>query len=150
MANALAVDITALGDKELERQLTRLMGKTQIKVVRGALRKSATRIKKRIIKNLSGHPVGVRTGKTREAFKKQKPRKDYSRGWERYGILLPTRAELAIEPDDKHYYPYALEYGSKGQHAKPYIRPAVDSHKEEEFAAIGKDIGKGIERELRK
>jgi hypothetical protein len=30
--------------------------------------------------------------------------------------------------------------------AKPYIRPAIDNHRAEDHAALGSDIGKGLER----
>lgn len=144
------VDISMLGDKELQRKLNRLASPRAKAVVRAALRKGAKRAKQRVIANLSGAPVQVRTGELRAAFANAKIRSERMRGAIRLGVTLPTRAELGIAAGDKFYYPYAVEYGHSGAPAYPFIRPAVDDHEAEEVAAIGRDIGAGIEKEARR
>lgn len=143
----LAVDIRVLGVPELERALKRLEGKTQRKVVRAALRKSAKRTQGRVVDNLSGLKVNVLTGALREAFKNAPIRGRTRRGVMRVGITFPERDALGIDASDPYYYPTAVEYGHGDVPAHPYLRPAIDEHRGKEVAAIGRDIGKGIERE---
>ena len=68
----------------------------------------------------------------------------------RLGLELPQRSDLGIPEGDKYYYPLAVEYGHTNAPAHPYIRPAIDDYREEEFAKLASDIGKGIEREAAK
>ncbi len=67
------------------------------------------------------------------------------------GVNLPSRAELGIRPDDKWYYPMAIEYGAKGKRthfpARSFMRTTADRYALQEYAQIGKDIGRAIERE---
>ncbi len=153
-----AIDISLVGDKELLKQLANL-GKpaTQKKAVRPALRKSAKRIKPRVLANLSGSPVAPHTGRLLAAMAAQKVHAiGRSRTVIGAGFDMPTRESLGIDPSDKYYYPIAVEYGhvrGAGKSAappRPYIRPAVDSNRESELNQIGKDIGKGIEKQAAK
>lgn len=148
---AAGIDISMVGDKALQKKFKRLEGVAQKRVIRKALRASAKRIKARVVAKVSGDPVGVQTGRYRQAIKAGKvkaiPR---SRGRIGLGIAMPLRSELGISPDDKHYFPAALEYGSDTAPARPHFRPAVDEHKTEELRQIGRDIGDGIEREAKR
>lgn len=146
----LAVDVRVLGVPELEKALKRLEARTQKKIVRKALRESAKRTKARVIDNLSGNKVQVRTGQLREAFEKAPIRGSTRRGFIRVGVVFPERDALGIDAKDKHYYPTAVEYGHGSVPPYPFLRPAIDEHKEGEFRKIGKDIGDGIEREAGK
>lgn len=150
-AGVSEVSIAFLGDKDLQRQLNRLEKRSATKVVTQALRASAKRTKTRLIQNLSGDPVGVRTGELRRAFQGAKIRAGKRRrGLIRLGIVVPSRDELGISASDPHFYPYAVEYGHGAVQARPYIRPAVDEHYDAEIAAIGRDIGKRITKAARK
>jgi len=143
------VDISILGDKDLERKLSRIADKGQRKVVRAAIRKAATRARKRIVQNIQREGL-VDTGRMMQAFKKTKiVSASNNRNMIRVGPRLPTRSELGIDADAKGYYPTALEFGYALRPATPFIRPAIDEHKDEEIKVIGSDIGKGIEREAR-
>ncbi len=150
MAGEFRVDISVLGDKELSAKLNRLAGKRAKSIVRSALRKAAKRTKSRIVQNLSGSPVGVVTGRTRAAFAATKIGAVRNRALIIQGVKLPTREALGIPSGDRNYYPNAIEYGHVGAPAKPFIRPAVDSNKDSEIRAIGKDIGAGLEREAKR
>lgn len=145
-ANVPKVDISMFGDKELQRKLNRLGQRGATKVVRQALRKAAKRAKDRVVQNLSGAPVQVRTGTLRQAFQATKIAGKTSRGFIRLGVVVPDRAALGIT-DPNSFYPYSVEYGHGNVPAHPYIRPAIDDHKSSEFAEIGRDIGRGIEKE---
>lgn len=145
------VDISMVGDKEVERMFAQLPDASQKKVVRPAFRKSAKRTKARIVTNLSGHPVTPQSGKLLAAMKRVKIRA-MKRSRARVGVVvpLPTREEVGISPEDKHYYPAAVEYGHSRAPAKRFIRNAVNDHEADELRMIGTDIGKGIEREARR
>jgi hypothetical protein len=143
------VDITLLGDRELERKLARLVGPAQKRVVRRALRDTCKRIHRRLIRKVSGHPVGIVTGKYLAAIKAEKPSAG-KRGRSVIQIVLaaPREAEQAIQQN-------ALEYGrKKGRGAPapayPHVRPAVDEKKRSDLRLIGRDIGRGIVREAKK
>jgi hypothetical protein len=138
------------GHKELQRALRELHPRAQRTVIRAALNKRATRIKRRIINNLKARGG---TGALARAFAGVKvaaiqARTDTFQG---RGIAFPTRSALGL-PAKGGYYPTAVEYGYRharsGEEvgAKPYIRPSVDNHRAEDHAALGSDIGKGLER----
>ncbi len=142
------VDIKLLGDKALERKLAGLVAAAEKKIVSQALRKSAKRIKKRIIDKVSGFPVGVVTGNYKAAIKASKVRAGKrKRGMIRVGLTRPAEARQAIQQN-------ALEYGrtrgGRPMAARPHVRPAVDEDKANEQKRIGRDIGAGIVREAKK
>lgn len=144
------VHISFIGDRALQRKLNRLETRTAKKVVSAAFRKSAKRIRRRVVQNLSGNPVQVRRGELRRLFERAKIRGSSRRGRIRIGIVEPDRDELGITSGDPNYWPYAVEYGHGGVPPHPYLRPAVDDHYDQEVAEIGRDIGAGIEREAKR
>ncbi len=142
----MKVDISVLGQRELEKALGNIVAKTQKTIVRGALRKEAKRARSRVASYITRKGL-VRTGRMLAGYQNAKiASASRSRNLIRLGIVDPTRAELGIPANAKHYYPYALEYGKHGKGATPFIRPAIDNHKQKSFSDIGNDIGKGIER----
>lgn len=141
-----SIDIRAFGDKELEKQLGRIVEKTQKTIVAGALRKEATRAKKRIAANIVMLGL-VKTGRMLAGYQTAKIRSTrVAKNLIRVGVENPVRAALGIDPQDKYYYPYAVEFGHARAEPKPFIRPAIDEHRPASFRAIGKDIGSGILR----
>lgn len=145
---ALEVDISVVGAPELIAKFGALEAKMQTKIARAAMRASAKRIKARVVANVSGQPVGVFTGRLLAAFTRAKIKTERAKqGGIRLGVALPTRAELGIRPDEKGYYPTALEYGTDKMPARPYLRPAVDNHRDQELTQIGKEIGQAVETE---
>ncbi len=152
---APVVDISTFGDKALARGLARLEPRIQKKVMRQALRKSAKRLKKHVVNNWERMKD---TGRTAEAFKATKVRAGKrSRSGIRMEWPLPTKPELGIDPESDWYYPFAVEYGYTRMARAPVtvppkapIRRAVNEHTDQEHAIMGREIGKGIEREARK
>ena len=140
-----AVDISILGDKELERQLARLeTGAAQKKAIRPALRKAARRQIPKILIRVSGAPVAVITGELRDAVASMKvkalPR---SRSHIGAAVELPEGKDIRIKM-------LSVEYGHGGPYPAPpypYMRAAVDAGREREFALIGEDIGKAITKQ---
>ena len=145
MAEGFGVHL--VGDKELTAKFNRLDSAIQRKIASTAMRNSAKRTKDRLIDQyLNGGSVNSRTGHLRSVFQKAPIKSGkHPRGMVRLGVPWPTRAELGIEPDDEHYYPFALEYGTSSQGAHPFMRPAIDNHKPEETRAIIREVGAAVE-----
>ena len=155
------VDIRVFGDRELERMLRQLPSyKTQKKVVRPALREAAERIHGYVLDNLRGRILHPKTFRYLSGMAAQRihavPRSRY-----RIGVAfdMPTRAEMWIDPDDKHYYPFALEYGydyvdkhgnRREMAPKAPIRRAVDDNRDAELHVIAYTIGQRVTREARR
>jgi len=143
------VDIKMLGDKRLSRALEKLPAIAQKRVVRKALRKSA--------KRQVGYVVALApedTGALKRGYRIAKVRA--LRHWRHImgaGLDNPYRDTLGISPDDKWYYPFALEYGTKQRKgrgriaAMRFIRDAVDRHAETEYRLLSQEIGHGIQAE---
>lgn len=151
------VDISLVGSDILIRQLASFEPRIQRKVVRQTLRKSAKRLQVHVIQNLSGYPVAPETGRYLFAMAGAKPkalrRSRYVIG---VGIAMPVRAELGIDPGYEWYYPFAVEYGYTREARAPVVVPpkapirrAVNDNTDAEHRFMGRDIGKGVEREAR-
>lgn len=149
------IDIQVLGVKELGQALARFEPRIQKKVVRRALRESGKRLKDKALVNWSGGVVTERTGRTVAAMEAERVKPVRTRRGIRFEWAMPTKAALGIEDDS--YYPFAIEYGYTRTKrapvvvpAKAPIRRAVNSNMAREHAAMGKEIGKGIEREAKR
>lgn len=152
------IDISLLGNKELERALSQLPDRIQRKVVRQSLRKSAKRVNTYVVRNLSGIPVSPDSGKWLAAQAAQKPKAaKRSRRGVRIEVGYPTREELGVPAKAKYFYPTAVEYGThktrKGRGPLPAFAPvrrAVNENTDKEHRLMAAEIGKGIEREARR
>ena len=139
------IDISILGDKELQKKLDALEKGVAAKAVRPALRKESYRTRKRIVGNIQAEGL-IKTGVMVAAYAAAKVKSAGRRGIIRIGVENPTRAQLGIDADDQYYYPYAVEFGHDDVEPKPFIRPAIDEHKPQSLAAIARDIAAGILR----
>ena len=145
-------DIKVLGVKSLQKKLNRLAPAAQKKVIRKVLRASAKRGKARVLSNLSGHPVEIRSGVTYRAFRKAGIRSVARNRYEiRIGHVLPQPEDLGIvrKPGPRgqnrgHYYPMAIEFGHGNVRPYPFLRPAIDEHKQQEYTIIASELGRGI------
>jgi len=148
-----AINISMLGDRELQRMLDKLPDKVQRKIVRKAMKDSAERLRPEIIRRLSGDPVGVDTGTLRDAFRTVQVKSHGKADLIRFGFPFPTRDALDIAPEDKWFYPSAIEYGyihgKSGEYVppRPFMRTAVDDNYDREIRLIGKFVGQGVTRE---
>lgn len=154
----MKVDITLLGDKELERLLGRLEGNVPGKVVRKALRDTGKAVFVPAIKAR----IPVWTGTLKAAKLSVR-----SRVYKKYGFIaayvgFPTRENLdkahkalyatkLKKPREiinaKAYYPAAVEYGHPRAPAHPFLRPAFDSNESKAFSRVRAEIAKGVQRE---
>lgn len=147
-------DVRLDGDKELEAALRGLIGKDARSAMKQGLRDACRTIVLPKAKALAqanfGHRKELPPGAQRLADSlKVKPTKS-RRGVFGYGVKTGTRAELGIDPDDKHFYPNALEYGFHHRNAnrripaRPYMRPALW----EQVDRIMRTFGDGTRRKL--
>ena len=142
----MAVDIHVIGGPELERKLHWLAEKMQKSIAKKAMRASVKRIHARIIANITRLQL-IDTGVLLVSFSESKIRAQTSKPREfiRIGVIWPFREDLGISPGDKYYYPMAVEFGHVRAPAHPFVRPAIDEHKTEEWKAIANEIGQGVE-----
>lgn len=161
----MEIDLTLIGDKELMRKLNRLIDRAPKRVVNTAMRASAKRLRPKIaaatpVRGEAGAWFTGRQEKAGGTLKRAMANAKIlvlrRRNQIGVAIHMPTRAVLGIPADAKGYYPVSIEYGfmhwASGQDipARSYIRNTVDSNAASEHAQIGRDIGKGIEREAKK
>jgi len=136
------IDITFLGDAELQRKLKRIAFQAQRKIVRAALRKSMKQVKDR-----AQALVPVDSGLLRNSIHQKSRTK---RGISRAFVATGTREQLGIPSDAKGYYPAVIEYGTRTRAPKSYLRRALQEKKSAVLSKAASDIGAGIEREGRK
>ena len=142
------IDIKLLGDRELERKLARFERKLQRRIIVRAFKRHLEVVRQRIINHLSGDPVEPRTGRLRSAMATARKRSATRRPRRivRWGLAWPTRAELGIAPDDPHFYPAAIEYGTEKVPAKPFMRPAIDRYRKLDVARLARAMKREIRR----
>jgi HK97 gp10 family phage protein len=138
------IDITMLGDKELEKALAAIDEKMQKKLMQNALREGAKIIaeeaKARVSKDSGALAKSIRVRTLQQK----------KRGALGVQVETGTRQKLGIPAEQYGYYPAALEYGWRmkrtGRHvaAKPYMRPALDSKRGQAFRVIGRLAWKSI------
>jgi len=143
------VSFNVKGFAELEKKLHNLVLKTQKTIVRSALRKEAVKARDRVADNILTSGL-VDSGVMYTAYKQTKIKSANVKGMIRLGPENPTREALGIDAKDKYYYPYAVEFGHIRAPAYPFIRPAIDDHKEQSINSIASDIGAGITKEALK
>jgi len=85
----------------------------------------------------------VKSGKLKASIKRINRTR---RGISRSKIVTGGRTELGIPADAKGYYPAAIEYGSRNQAAKPFMRKALSDLKESVLKNTGKFIAAGIKK----
>ena len=150
-----AVDISMIGDKKLELMLKKIPDIAQRRVVTSAVSKTAKAVHSLTIQAVSGNPVGVQTGKRLTAMIASKPKKQRRTTAVVYYIDIPDRASAGVAKDAKWFPPIHVEYGYVGEHGNTvpphsYLRKPVDEHESALLADMGKDIRKGIIRNMKR
>lgn len=138
------IDISFLGDKELQRKLKRLEIQTQRKIVRAEMRKSMKQVKDR-----AQALVPVDTGNLRRSIHQKQRTK---RGITRAFVATGTREQLGIPANERGYYPASIEFGARsiGIEENSYLRRALNENKASVLKDMADGVGKGIEREAKK
>lgn len=97
-------DVSVFGDKALTRSLDDLSNKIQKQYMRKSLRAGT-----KLVADIVRRNTPVLTGRLRRGIKVRAGKRSRSRIG--YFVLLPTRAQLGIDPKSKWYYPAVLEWG---------------------------------------
>ena len=155
-----AVDISMIGDKELERTFKKLPDIVQRRIGVTAMKQAANESHSLLIQAVSGNPVGVDTGRLLTAFAAVKPEKQRRKESIVFYVgQFPTREQLGIPPSTSGvkdwYYPTLLEYGyidksGRAIPARSFLRKPVDNNRARLIAGIATTINKGIIRNMKR
>ena len=132
------IDISVLGDKELQKMLKNLDIKLQRKYVRQSINRAMLPVK-----NRAKALVPVNTGKLKDSIKKRARTK---RGISRAMVVTGTKQELGIPENAKGYYPAAIEYGTRHQPAQSFLRKAMTELKDDTLNSTAKYIAGYIKK----
>ncbi len=162
---ALAVDIGLIGDKELLAKFARLTDKKQLSSMRGELKKSNNRLKKKIIakaatlnKDTTPDDKKVHTVSLVDALKATKVVSSRLARTRRFGFIssvfkAPSREAYGLPAGYEWYPPWSVEYGytRTGRNpvvvpAQSYIRSTVNEHGAAELRKMNAGLAKKIEK----
>lgn len=142
----MSVGFDIQGLRHLEGKLHKLPDQVQKRIVRAALKREAVKARARIVDNIERLDL-IDRGIMRDAYAQTNViQQSRSKGILRYGPTNPTRDKLGIDPNDKHYYPYAVEFGHEFAPPKPFIRPSIDGNRQQIVEDIAGYIGPRIEK----
>jgi len=131
-------------------------------VVNAALRKGAV-----IVRNAARSQAPVRSGALRNNIALSRDRNPQRSGAaERYRVGVRGGAEIpytdnkknrragrvgkTYTPDGSTYYWRFIEFGTEKMSARPFLRPAFESSKEQALAEIVTELGRGIHKAAKK
>ncbi len=130
-------DLTVLGDKKLQRKLNKLEKKLGSKVMRSSLKTAMEPVR-----DLAKRRAPVDTGLMQRSIRiGTKSNRNGVSAMVRTG----TRKQLKIPEDDKYYYPAAIEYGSRLQPARSFLRASLGRLKGTVLKITGREIAKHLE-----
>lgn len=133
--------LTDLG-RTIERKIVRSAIRNGMKPMLAATKKAAPvdsgLMKKslviRSLKQKRGRPIAVQIGFKNVAQIVE--RSTYGRG---FGPRDPNKKKK------RYFYPTVVEYGTRTRTAKPFMRPAFESTKQQSLDTINKEVRSGIE-----
>jgi HK97 gp10 family phage protein len=134
------IDISVVGNRELQRKLRRLEVKLQKKIVRNAINRAILPVRDKA-KSLAPVDSGILKSKIKRKTK-------VKNGVARARIVTGTRMELGIPVDAKGYYPAAIEFGTQHQPARSFMRAAITALRVHVLQKTGDYIDEGIRRAL--
>ena len=139
------IDISMVGEKELQKKLSKHDLKQQKKIVRSSEAKAMLPVR-----NKANALCPTDTGKLKSTIKRKNKTR---RGISRSKIVTGKRSELGIPPGTKGYYPAAIEYGytmknGKFIPAKSFMRQALSDLKGDVLKNVGRFISIGIKKAL--
>ncbi len=135
------ISIKLLGDVELQRRLYALPEKLQKKAVRPALKAAA-----KVVLATAKANCPILTGAMKRSLK-VRALKSSRRIGANFGSLIMTgkREELGINPFAPGYYPMSVEFGHGNVPAHPFLRPALDTNRENVKGILRREISQRIE-----
>ena len=139
-SKTIGFDLKGFG--KVSKKFNKLPAAIQKKHLNKSLRAGAN-----VIKNAARSLVAVDEGKLKKSLKVRA----LKRSAKQFGVMVQTgtAAELGIpETKNRGYYPFTLEYGTKTQRARPYMRPALHNNDERARKVIGQDLWVRIKKEV--
>ena len=139
------IDISIVGDKDLERAFKKLGLQVQATIVSKAIEKAAIPVERKI-KDLA------KVGKT-GLLKSKIHTKDFDDRFDIGKVIQTgTREMMGIPADSKWYYPAFVEYGvkSRGIRSKSYLRKGLKLSRDRAMGVLKAVIRRGIDAFARK
>ncbi len=146
MADAVLIKVEGL--KELGEAFRRLTYDMQVRAGRSATGSAATPIKRRAIQNIKSSP-SVETGAlSKSVIVKRLPKNQTPQGTSEHIVTVRGRGKKLKSGRFQDSAPYAskVEFGTVHMPAEPFLRPALDSGKNEAIEAMKKSLERSIKR----
>lgn len=138
MSRRTVMDVSILGDRALTRIFQGLERKHGAKVLRPALRKGAVPIR-------DAARVNAAPGLTGRNAANIRIRSSSRKGKLSVQVVTGRRPELGIAGDAKYYYPSAVELGTDKMPARPFLRPALESNRQNALAIVKAETWRRVE-----
>ena len=144
MAKAKAFAFSVFGDKKLKRAFKRLGQKVEQKVLKGA-----AGLAMNPILSAARRLVPVRSGQLKRSLGKR------ARTYKGIHIVFigPRSGFKTLYKDRRvnpTQYAHLVEFGTVNSPARPFLRPAYDANRMAVLSRLRKEVGKRIEREVKK
>lgn len=139
MALTSGINISIVGDKQLEKAFRKLSLKIQPVIVKKAIDRAGAVVERKI-KDL----VPVNTGKLKSKIHTV----DFDKRFD-VGVVVQTgtREMMGISADSKWYYPAFVEYGvkSRGIRARSFLRKGLKQSKDRALKILTAAIRRGVD-----
>lgn len=144
------IEVEVEGLKELEDNLSQLPEDLAKKVLRAAARKAMQSMRDRVAANTPRGSAPLKKGRTvrlaEGILMSATLRSDGVKG-----ASILVRVGLRVRPKEQSvFYGRFLEFGTAKMAARPFMRPAFDTEKENVLRAFAIELEKGIETVARK
>lgn len=130
-------DLSVIGEKRLQRKLASMEKRVAHKVVKDSLREAMEPVKD-LAKRRAPADRGLMRRSIRTAARANK------RGATAL-VRTGTRKQLKIPADSRYYYPAAIEYGTRTQPARSFLRAALGRLKNAVLRSVGDKIRRRLE-----
>lgn len=131
-------DLRLLGDKKTQRKFNKLEKRFQVKALREAGKAAL-----RPVAALAKTRVPVASGRLKASIKVATFSEHRGRTIGA-AVITGTRKQLHIAADDKYYYPFAIEYGSKKRAPDSFLRTSLADKKTTALAIFRDELRRQV------
>ncbi len=148
MATNASIDLSLIGDKELRKAFKKMPLTFRRRILRKAFKEVAADILQdaRSLVPVSADDQRKRGGMhLRDTLKIENLKRTKGK---KIGVIVVTgtREELGIDPEDKYYYPAAIELGTDKTSVQSFLRAALEINRGPGLIKINTTIRKGLDR----
>ena len=144
MASVVTIKIEGL--QQLGERMRKLSSDVALKTSRAATNAAAQVIKKKAKANITASP-SVRTGRLRDAVIVKKVPKSQEQYTSEHLVTVRGRGKKGTKAaTNSAPYAHFLEWGTIKMPAEPFLRPAMDSGKDEALKAMADKLRQRIEK----